>query len=75
MLPDRENIKYEIIAQLRNIKPLSSKKTPALLRDFANEISLFGRRMTDIGFSKESYTCIIIQDIYERMDYETTLQY
>ena len=71
----RDTIKFEIISQFRKLKPLSSKKTPLILRDFANEISLFYRRMADIGFSKETYSCIIMQDIYDRMDIQTTLRY
>ena len=46
-----------------------------MLRDFANEISLFCRRMADIGFTKGSYSCIIMQDVHERMDVDTTLRY
>ena len=71
----RDTIKFEIISQFRKLKPLSSKKTPLILREFANEISLFSRRMADIGFSKETYSCIIMQDIYDRMDIQTTLRY
>ena len=67
--------KYEIIAQFRRMKTLPSKKTPSMLRDFANEISIFCRRMADIGFTRESYSCIIMQDVYERMDVDTTLRY
>ena len=71
----KETIKYEVIAQFRRMKPLSSKNSPSVLRDFANEISLFSRRMLDLGITKESYSCIIMQDIYERLDHDTTRRY
>ena len=31
--------------------------------------------MTDLHFSKESYTCIVMQDVYERLDRDTALRY
>ena len=58
----KETIKCEIISQFRNLKPLSNKKTPTILRNFANEISLFCRRMADLGIQKDNYSCIILQD-------------
>ena len=68
-------IQYEILAQFRKVKPLPSKRTPLMLREFANEISLFCRRMTDLGFNKENYSCIIMQDVYERLDRNTALRF
>ena len=46
-----------------------------MLRDFANEISLFCMRMADVGLRKENYTCIIMQDVYQRLDHNTALRY
>ena len=46
-----------------------------MVREFANEISLFCRRMTDLGFNKENYSCIIMQDVYERLDRNTALRF
>ena len=57
------------------MKTLPPKKTPSMLRDFATKISLFCRTIADIGFTKGSYLCIIMQDVYERMDVDTTLRY
>ena len=71
----KESIKYEIITQFRKLAPLPNKRTPLMLREFANAISLFCRRMTDLGFGTENYSCIIMQDIYERLDRNTTLRY
>ena len=71
----RETIKFEIIAQLRSLKPLTAKNAPTVLRNFANEVSLFCRRMSDIGIEKENYSCIVLQDIFERLDSETSLRY
>ena len=71
----QSTIKYEVISQLRRVKPLPTKRSITALREFANEISLFCRRMTDLNFSKENYTCIIMQDIYERLDRDTALRY
>ena len=71
----KETIKYEIISQFRSIKPLSNRKTPEMLRDFANEISLFCRRMSDLGFRKENYSCIVFQDVYERLGHDITMRY
>ena len=71
----REVIKYEIIAQFRSLKPISYKKTPSTLRNFANEVSLFCRRMSDLGFEKQHYSCIILQDVYEKLDHDTTMRY
>ena len=71
----REVIKYEIISHFRNLKPLPSKKTPTILRNFANEVSLFCRRMDDLGIQKESYSCIILQDVYERLDHDRVMRY
>ena len=31
--------------------------------------------MTDLGYSKENYTCIIIQDVFDRLDCGTALRY
>ena len=59
----REVIKYEIISHFRNLKPLPSKKTPTILRNFANEVSLCCRRMAYLGIQKESYSCLILQDV------------
>ena len=44
-----------------------------MLRYFANEISLFCRRME--GLHKENYSCIIMQDTYKRLDKNTALRY
>ena len=71
----RETIKFEILSQLRSLKPLTTKNTPTVLRNFANEVSLFCRRMSDIGIEKENYSCIVLQDIFERLDPETSLRY
>ena len=71
----KEIIKHEIISQFRSLKPITSKRTPEILRNFANEISLFCRRMSDIGIRKENYSCIIIQDIYERLGHDITMRY
>ena len=69
----KETIKYEIIAQLS--KPLPSKRSPSILREFANEISLFCRRMADLGLASDNYSCVIMQDVYERLDQDTALRY
>ena len=71
----KSTIKYEIITQFRKVKSLPAKRTPLMLREFANEISLFCRRMTDLGFDKNNYTCIIMQDVYERLDRDTALRF
>ena len=71
----KETIKFEIISQFRSLKPLSGKKTPTDLRNFANEVSLFCRRMEDIGIGKENYSCIILQDVYERLDFDISSRY
>ena len=71
----KETIKYEIIAQFRRIKALPNKRSPEILREFANEISLFCRRMSDLELNKDNYSCIIMQDVYERLDLDTTLRY
>ena len=71
----RETIKYEVIAQFRKVKPLTFKTSPAGLREFVNEVSLFSRRMMDLGFNKSNYSCIIMQDIYERLDQDTSRRY
>ena len=57
------------------MKALPNKKTPAILRNFANEISLFCRRMSDLGIEKENYSCIILQDVFQRLDTDTSLRY
>ena len=31
--------------------------------------------MRDLGISKENYSCIILQDIFERLDSDTSLRY
>ena len=71
----KETIKFEIISQFRCLKPLHPKKTPTDLRNFANEISLFCRRMEDIGLTKDNYSCIVLQDVYERLDFDTSSRY
>ena len=71
----RETMKYEVITQLKRVKPLPMRRSASVLRDFASEISLFSRRMTDLGFNKENYMCIIMQDIYERLDQDTARGY
>ena len=71
----KSTIQFEIISQFRKVKPLSSKRTPLVLREFANEISLFCRRMSDLGFHKDNYSCIIMQDVYERLDRNTALRF
>jgi hypothetical protein len=68
------SIKHEVIAQLRRAKPLPYKRSVGALRDLANEISLFCRRMIDLNFSKENYTCIVMQDVYEKLDSGTALR-
>ena len=71
----KETIKFEIISEFRKLRPLPSRCTPIMLRDFTNEISLFCRRMTDLEFREENYSCIVMQDIYERLNLETTRRY
>ena len=71
----RETIEHEIIADFRKLKPLSKRHTPDMLREFTNQISLFCRRMTDLGYLKENYTCIIRQDVYERLNHDTLHRY
>ncbi len=71
----KSTIRHEIITRLRNVSPLPAKRTVAVLRDFANEISLFCRRMTDLGYSRDNYTCIILQDVFDRLDRGTALRY
>ena len=41
----KDTIKYEVIGQFRNLQSLSKDRSPTQLRDFANEISMFCRRM------------------------------
>ena len=71
----KETIKYEVIARFRRLQPLPSKKTPCILRDFVNEISLFCRRMADLGLTKDNYSCMVMQDVYERLDQDTVRMY
>ena len=71
----KETIKYEVIAQFRRLQPLPSKRTPTIMRDFVNEVSLFCRRMTDLGLTKDNYSCIVMQDVYERLDEDTVRRY
>ena len=71
----KEIINHEIISQFRSLKPLSNKRTPAILRNFANEISLFCRRMSDLGLQRENCSCVIIQDVYERLGHDIAMRY
>ena len=71
----KETIKYEVIAQFRSLQPLPIKRTPAMMRDFVNEISFFCRRMTDLGLTKDNYSCMVIQDVYEKLDEDTVRRY
>ena len=71
----KDTIKFEVIGQFRNLQSLSEDRSPAQLRDFANEISMFCRRMSDLGLTEENYNCIAMQDIYDRLDPTTTLNY
>ena len=71
----KETIKYEIIAQFKRLKPLPSKRSPSILREFANNISLFCRRMVDLGLASDNYSCVIMQDVYEHSDQDTALRY
>ena len=68
-------IKHEVIAQLRRVKPLPNRRSVSALRELANDISLFCPRMTDMNFSKENYTCIVLQNIYEKLDRDRALRY
>ena len=71
----KDTIKYEVIGQFRNLQSLSKDRSPSQLRDFANEISMFCRRMSDLGLSEDNYNCIAMQDIYDRLDSTTALNY
>ena len=71
----KETIKYEVISQFRRLQPLATKRTPEVMRDFVNEISLFCRRMTDLGLSKDNYSCMVMQDVYEKLDEDTVRRY
>ena len=71
----KETIKYEILAQFKRLKPLPSKRSPSILREFADEISLFCRRMADLGLASDNYSCIIMQDVYEHLEQDTALRY
>ena len=71
----KETIKHEVISQFRRLKPLSTNRTPSVMRDFVNEISLFCRRMTDLGLSKDNYSCMVMQDVYEKLDEDTVRRY
>ena len=71
----KETIKYVIIAQFKRLKPLPSKRSPLILREFADEISLFCRCMADLGLASDNYSCVIMQDVYERLDQDTALRY
>ena len=71
----KETIKYEIMAQFKRLKPLLSKQSPSILREFAIEISLFCRRMADLGLASDNYSCVIMQDVYDRLDQDTALRY
>ena len=71
----KETIKFEIIAEFRKLKTLPGKPNPTMLRDFANEISLFSRRMTDLNYNESNYMCMIMQDIYERLNHDIALRY
>ena len=71
----RETIKFEVISEFRKLKPLLVKPSSLMLRQFANEISLFCRRMSDLDFEKESYSCMVMQDIYERLNVEIAIRY
>ena len=71
----KETIKYEILAQFKRLKPLPSKRSPSILREFANEISLFCRHMADLGLASDNYSCIIMQDVYEHLEQDTALRY
>ena len=71
----KDTIQSEVISQFRNLQPLPARRSPKLLRDFANELSLFCRRMADLGLQKQNYSCIIMRDVYDRLDQTTTLRY
>ena len=71
----KKTIKYEIVAQFKRLKPLPSKRSPSILKKFANEISLLCRRMADVGLASDNYSCIIMQDVYECSDQDTALRY
>ena len=52
----KETIKHKIIAQFIRLKPLPSKRSPSILREFANEISLFCRHMAELDPASDNYS-------------------
>ena len=71
----KETIKYEITDEFKRSKPLPSKRSSSILRKFANDISLFCRLRADFGLASDNYSCVIMQDVYERLDKDTALRY
>ncbi|XP_077971771.1 uncharacterized protein LOC120339891 [Styela clava] len=69
-------VQREVIKQYEQIKPLyRTSRNPANLRRLAHEISLFCRRMEDLGLKQDANSVISVNRALECLDADTALRY
>ncbi|XP_077970520.1 uncharacterized protein LOC144425097 [Styela clava] len=69
-------VQREVIKQYEQIKPLyKTSRNPANLRRLAHEISLFCRRMEDLGLKQDANSVFSVNRALECLDADTALRY
>ena len=70
-------VRHEIIQNFKQTPslPPSSKRNASSMRQLANAISLFVRRMDDLGLKQDAMSTICFEHACNRLDQETALRY
>ena len=70
-------VRHEIIQNFKLTPPLppSSQRNASSMRQLADEISLFVRRMDDLGLKQNATSTVCFEQACNRLDQETALRY